>query len=555
MASSTFLRMNLPDSAAAGELSLSDRQAALGLTVTRYVGILAVVLSTIMFNAWLLFRSVPQLLAYSLAIIPITAASFLYPYLHRRGRARLGGILFIGGVFLTLNATPLLMPEFILVSAIASGAMILLSFMLLGSRVGKWLIVAAVLGLAENMLVNQYFPLKLFSAIDAKVLFFINLFSGPFVTLAVGIMVWLVFIDQEKTLAKLQQANKWLDTAAEEAGQGRARLEQVIQQYEGYMAQVSKGNLRAQLALDGGSAGNEPILALGKSLSAMTGNLHGMILKIKEASRNISTASSEILAANTQQVASATQTSASIAQTTTTVEELKSLADHALSITAGLAESAQRTVEVSQGGRQSVDATIQAMLEIRGRVESIAGSILALSEKTQQIGDIITMVSDLASQSNMLALNASIEASRAGEAGKGFGVVAQEMRTLAEQSRRATAQIKEILSEIQAATNSTVMATEEGSKTVERGVKQAEAAQRSIEQLAGAIEQSDQMAQQINAGGRQQLVGVEQVATTMQHINQATTQNVASSRQTESAARNLNELAQSLEEEIARYKV
>ena len=96
---------------------------------------------------------------------------------------------------------------------------------------------------------------------------------------------------------------------------------------------------------------------------------------------------------------------------------------------------------------------------------NIAETILALSEQTQQIGDIIATVNDIADQSNLLALNAAIEAARAGEAGKGFAVVAGEVRSLAEQSRQATAQVKEILGDIQKATNTAVMVTEEGTKT------------------------------------------------------------------------------------------
>ncbi len=537
-------------------LSLADRQASIGASVTRTISILAIIMSGSLFIAWLIFPRVSQLLGYSLDLIPMIIAALLYPVFHRNGRTRLGAFVFIFGVFITLNLGPLLVPEFLLITGIASGALVLVSFMMLGSRVGKWEIALTAAGLAENVLVNQYAPLRIFSAIDPNVASLINLIAGPFVLVAAGLMVWVVFIDQEKTYAQLDLANKWLETAASDASQGRSRLENVIQQYDNYMNGVSQGNLLAQLQLDGsGMAESDPILTLGHSLGALTASLHGMILKIKEASHNITTASAEILAANTQQVASATQTSASVAQTTTTVEELKSLADHALMLASSLADSAQRTVEVSQAGRQSVNAIIQTMSEIRTRVEGIAASILALSEKTQQIGNITTMVSDLASQSNMLALNASIEASRAGEAGKGFGVVAQEMRSLAEQSRKATAQIKEIISEIQSATNSTVMATEEGSKVVDQGVKQAGVAQQSIEQLSSVIDESDQMAKQMTAGGRQQLAGVEQVATTMQLINQAIIQNVSSSRQTENAARNLNQLARSLSEEIARYQV
>lgn len=536
--------------------TIAERQAATTLRITRYAGPLALVPSLAMIIFFLFKTDTPSLLAYGLAVLPIAISSMVFPHFYRNRRVALGQALFIVSLMIMLTLTGLMLPDYFLIMATATGAIILLSFMLLGKRRATWFALAAVVLLAMVMVINEFFPPHWFPSSGSDAPFFANLIASTLVMIAIFSMARLSFGEQETSFTQIQQANESLNAAADQANQSRARLETVIQQYDSYMAQISKGNMLAQLSInESGATADEPILALGNSLTTMTSNLHSMILKIREASQNITIASTQILAANTQQVASATQTSASIAQTTTTVEELKSLADHSLSIASGLAESAQRTVEVSQSGQQSVSSTILTMNEIRNRVEGIAASILALSEKTQQIGEIITMVSDLAAQSNMLALNASIEASRAGEAGKGFGVVAQEMRSLAEQSRKATIQIKEILSEIQSATNSTVMATEEGSKVVDRGVKQVESAQRSIEQLSQAIDQSDQMAKQMSAGGRQQLVGVEQVAMTMQHINQATTQNVTSSHQTENAARNLNQLAQSLVEEISKYKV
>src|SRR5207253_3648111 len=125
--------------------------------------------------------------------------------------------------------------------------------------------------------------------------------------------------------------------------------------------------------------------------------------------------------------------------------------------------------------------------DIRQKVQFIAETILALSEQSQQIGEIIASVGDLADQSNLLALNAAIEANRAGEHGKGFSVVAQEIRSQAEQSKAATAQVRAILSDIQRATNAAVMATEQGTKGADAGGRLIERAGRTIEQLAAAV--------------------------------------------------------------------
>ena len=195
------------------------------------------------------------------------------------------------------------------------------------------------------------------------------------------------------------------------------------------------------------------------------------------------------------------------------------------------------------------------MYQIKDKVASIAENILALSEQTQQIGEIITTVNDISSQSNMLALNAAVEAARAGESGKGFSVVASEVRILAEQSRLATLQIKEIIFEIQKATNTTVMATEEGTKGVDQGVNLAVKAREAILELSKVIAENAQTSSQMALGGQQQVNGIEQVAIAMRNINQATMESLSSTRQSEKAAQGLAQLAHRLEGIVNHYKI
>jgi methyl-accepting chemotaxis protein len=269
----------------------------------------------------------------------------------------------------------------------------------------------------------------------------------------------------------------------------------------------------------------------------------------------LSSAATEILATTTQQVSGANEQSAAISQTTTTVDEVKTIADQSVARAQEVAEASQRTVEVSNAGRQALQETIESMAQIKARVEGIAENILALSEQTLQIGQIIATVNDIASQSNMLALNAAVEAARAGEQGKGFAVVAAEVRSLAEQSKQATEQVKAILEDIQRATNTTVMATEEGTKGVEEGVRLAAQTGEVIQQLANTITESSQAAMQMVAGGRQQTSGIEQIAQAMGNINQATVQSLASTRQAEKTAQDLNELARRLTQTVEQYRL
>jgi methyl-accepting chemotaxis protein len=181
--------------------------------------------------------------------------------------------------------------------------------------------------------------------------------------------------------------------------------------------------------------------------------------------------------------------------------------------------------------------------------------MMRLGEQSQTIGQIIATVEDLAAQSNLLAVNAAIEAAKAGEHGKGFGVVAQEVKSLAEQSRQATDRVRTILGDIQKATTAAVMATEQGSKAVEGGSRQTELAGESIQALAGSVAEAAQAATQIAASSQQQLIGMDQVAAAMESIKQASTQNVASAKQLETAARGLNDVGQQLRHLVSNYAV
>ena len=257
--------------------------------------------------------------------------------------------------------------------------------------------------------------------------------------------------------------------------------------------------------------------------------------------------SSQIASAASQVAVSATESATAVAETTTTVAEVRQTASMSVQKAKHVADSARHTAQASQQGMQALEQMVAGINHIREQTEAVADSIVRLSEQSQAIGAIIATVDDLAAQSNLLAVNAAIEAAKAGEQGKGFAVVAQEVKSLAEQSKQATAQVRTILNDIQKATGAAVMANEQSSKAVEAGMKQSTEAAQAVRTLSDSIAESTQAAIQIAASSDQQLVGLDQLAHAMDDIKQASAQNAASTKQTEEAAANLTDLSRQLQ--------
>ena len=296
--------------------------------------------------------------------------------------------------------------------------------------------------------------------------------------------------------------------------------------------------------------------ALMRTFEAMVGSLRKSTQEIHEGVNTLAAGAGQILATTTQFAAGAAQTSSAVSETTTTVEEVKQTAQMASQKARHVSESAQKALQFSRAGSKSVEEAIGGMRRVQEQMEFIAESIVRLSEQSQAIGEIIATVNDLAEQSNLLAVNAAIEANKAGEQGKGFVIVAQEIKSLAGQSRQASAQVRAILGDIQKATGAAVLATEQGSKAVETGVRQSAEAGESIRLLTDSIvTEAAQAAVQIAASSQQQMVGMDQVALAMEDIRQASLQSVAGAKQAESAAQNLNELGQNLKHLAEHYKV
>jgi methyl-accepting chemotaxis protein len=314
-------------------------------------------------------------------------------------------------------------------------------------------------------------------------------------------------------------------------------------------AKIAEGDLRVKVEPQ------SPKDKLGNAFALMVQNLQRTTSQMREGVNVLSSSANQISTSTTQLASGAVETATAVSQATTTVEEVRQAAQISSQKAKAVSENAMNMTQISQGGAKSTEETIAGIGRIRHQMETIADTTVRLSEQTQTIGQIVATVEDLAAQSNLLAVNASIEAAKAGEQGKGFAVVAQEVRTLAEQSKQATSQVRSILADIQKATSAAVMATEQGSKAVDAGVKQSAVAGKSIQTLSDTIAEAAQAATQIAASSQQQLVGVDQVASAMEAVKEASGQNADSAKQLEAAVHNLKELGQKLKTSVEMYKV
>jgi len=294
---------------------------------------------------------------------------------------------------------------------------------------------------------------------------------------------------------------------------------------------------------------------LNNALVNMVARIKNQIVIINETVHNLVTTTSELASTTSEYAASAAETATSVSETTSSTEEVRQTTEMSSQKAHQVLEKAQSTQEVSKDGIRATRETIESMQQIKSQVEIIAENVVKLSEQNQAIGVIIAAVDDITERSNLLAVNASIEAIKAGEQGKGFSVVAQEIRNLADQSKQSTKEIRAILDSIQKATSAAVLSTEQGSKTADAGVKKVTKSGEVIETLADSIEETAQLSTQIAASASEQQVGMEQITVSMESLKQAGIQNTEGSKQLEEAIADLKDMGKSLEEMISLFKI
>jgi methyl-accepting chemotaxis protein WspA len=318
------------------------------------------------------------------------------------------------------------------------------------------------------------------------------------------------------------------------------------------LAVVSKaaaGDLTGQV----GVAGEDAVGQLGHGIGAMLASLRALINNVQKAGIQVASSATEIAASARQQEATGVeqaQTSVEILSTTKeisantsallkTMEQATAVADYTTSATAD-----------AQANLQRMDGTMQHMV---AATDSINAKLAALSEKASNINSVLVTITKVADQTNILSLNAAIEAEKAGEAGRGFSVVATEIRRLADQTSVSTWDIEQMLKEMQSAVSASVMGMDKFSEEIRRSVGEV---RQVTDQLSGVMDQVQKLAPQFDAvlqGMQSQAVGAEQISGTMVQLNDATQQTVESLKATSEAVRQLQYAAGDLQASVASF--
>jgi methyl-accepting chemotaxis protein len=301
---------------------------------------------------------------------------------------------------------------------------------------------------------------------------------------------------------------------------------------------IASNAIRMVVATAAGTALLAALLAflLTRSLGSQIGTAVGQV----------QSSSTELQAAANQQATGAREQATAMSEITTTTSELLATSRQIAESAQRVAQIAEQTASAARSGDGTVERTNEAVMGIRRQVEFIVSHMLELGKKSQQIGAVLDIVAELAEQTNILAINATIEAAGAGESGKRFAVVAEEIRKLADRVGVSTKEIRGLIDDVRSAVNATVMATETGSKAVEGGARQFSEVTLAFRQIAQLVSTTTEAAKEIELSTKQQTSAVEQVNVAITNVAQASRENEASTGQTLQTAAQLSGLAREL---------
>ncbi|HSP79531.1 MAG TPA: methyl-accepting chemotaxis protein [Myxococcaceae bacterium] len=314
---------------------------------------------------------------------------------------------------------------------------------------------------------------------------------------------------------------------------------------------ATEGDLTQAIQVDS----DDEIGLLARSIEALVTRLRTLPVALQSVVDELSVAAERLNEASRGQLNFLTHQSRSLSEAGTTMSEIAQTSNLAASRAEMVLKVAAQADEFSSAGRQSIESSAEGLQQVRQRVEALVRGVAHLSEQAARAGEIIGSVRDLADQSNVLALNASIEAARAGDEGRGFAVVAREMRALSGLSLQSTQRIGKILLEINQAIRRAVSIAEVDSQQMEEGLTQVLTSADRLREITTVVQESSQAAKQIVASVTQQNAGIAQMTEVMTTLSQMMGDVVESTMDAEEAVGQVNTTLERLRQVVTSFRV
>jgi PAS domain S-box-containing protein len=334
----------------------------------------------------------------------------------------------------------------------------------------------------------------------------------------------------------------------------RKRMEEAIEQnldeFLKLAATVSEGDLTRR-----GSEGEDAVGRVVALVNKMLEHFSSMVTQVKHIGLSVSSSATEILAAAEQMAVGSQRQADEITNTSSAVEEMAASMTQVSRNAEASADSSKRTLFLAERGDENVRFTVEAMERIHGAVQQTSEKMVLLGKRSSEISEIIDLIEDIAVQTNLLSLNAAIEAAHAGQAGVGFSVVADEIRKLAERSGRATKDVATLIKGVQQETTEALDAMENGIREVAYGKDVAEQARDSLKDISAAISKSSELIEEISTAADEQARVTMNLASAMQTISSITIETSAGAHETAQTIRGMVMLSEQLNDAISKFKV